>query len=233
MHRLVAPRTAAFIVSLLAPSRAFAQLAPIKGAGSAAPLTAAPEPGRVPLQLESAGDAQIVGYWWRRSFLSGSYRGYPRYRSITYHQDLCATPCQLFAWPGGVPLYVRAEGMTTRALDLPVPPTGLRVRLGTPSEAAAIASMLLVTFGLVTAVTGGALLLPGFLGPDASLRLAGAVTAGAGGVLLVPGIVLAATMSPNVAWSGPPSTGEAVAPRASSEPPAHTAFVVGITLSMR
>jgi hypothetical protein len=177
------------------------------------PITTVPEPGRVPLQVESDGPPQVVGV-----YLGESRRRWGRhYHSFALHQDFCRTPCQLFALPGEVPLFLSGPGISSRPVEVGVPPNGLRVRMGAPSAAAVVGGTLFITFGGIATTLALVFLPIGLAVDDQGMTIAGGVL-GAGGVaMLITGIVLVAAQPYGVMWSGPP-LGAPIAPAAPAAP---------------
>jgi hypothetical protein len=177
-------------------------------------VSSAPQPGRVPLQVVGL----VVGRY--RVPMGRSYR------TVTRHVDFCATPCQLFATPGALELYMSGPGIALRAETITVPPAGLRVRFHAPSSTALIGGALLATWGAVASVIGISLGAIGLGAGNEGLELSGGITLGVGTLLLVPSIVLVAAVRWGIAWQGPPAIAAADPARiAASDAPLRSALL--------
>lgn len=109
-----------------------------------------PEPGRVPLVVESAGPPMQIG----ESFTSGVGNAWGSPMSRPVGRLLCTTPCTLYVWPSTFTLQSTAPGFRTNVVAIPVPQSGLRVRLRASSRGAFYG-------GAGAAVGGGFVLLTG------------------------------------------------------------------------
>jgi hypothetical protein len=217
-------------LSLGAARTAYAQDdAPVQLKGWMAPmaLSLMPEPGRVPLQVESPSARQVVGLVVGR-YTVPARRGY---RTVIRHSDFCTTPCQVFAHPGVMELYLSGPDVVTRTETIGVPLSGLRVRLNAPSLAAFSGGALLTTFGAIGAVAGIALGAVGLGTGNEGLATGGGITLAAGAALMVPGIAVLASMRWGIAWQGPPAFALTEAPRvAGGDVPVRGALVPVATL---
>ncbi len=166
-----------------------------------------PAPGRVTLDLASAGTPQTV-VLLRRSLPGATYAdGRPRPWSGS---ATCTTPCRVFVPPGV--LFLRARGVNIRSveLDLEVPPNGAAITLRAPSPAlynlgtgfVAIGSTVLLATMVVAAVRQGVSSTTEGTGLDADAALA---AVGVGGALLAAGVPLMVFHRTGVASQSPPS----------------------------
>ncbi len=142
------------------------------------PARPLPQPGWVPLTIESDGASVNVG---------------PNLSSSTFTrlrmQTMCATPCTYYVLPGAVRVQT-AYG--DRELKLEVPPEGLDVKIHPASSGSSI-------FGMSLWMIGGPLMLASaiFMPRRGDLKT-GAIMLGAGTPLTAAGIALSALARPRV-----------------------------------
>ncbi len=154
-------------------------------------------PGKVPVQVASAGTQQVLTV--------PAANGYLR-RTVLLGTPVCATPCTLYAPPGSLVLHTNGPGSIAGTFDLQVPATGTRVLLRRSSAARTIAGSLLTGIGIATLLSGVVSLGISTEGSDqahANLRTPGAVLTGTGVAALVPGIVLLSLFRPGIASQRP------------------------------
>lgn len=181
-----------------------------------------PEPGRVQLIVESAGRPQTVS----ESYSLGEYRSsgggmYSTGQGAMYAgtgggvvfsrpvgRPLCLTPCTLYVFPSVFTVQTSAPGLRTSVESIPVPASGLRVRMRATPVGPYYGGIGAIGGGGLLMATGGILALYGVLlnntfsyGSSSGFPqpigtpviIAGTATAVVGLAALVTGIVLLAT----------------------------------------
>jgi hypothetical protein len=145
------------------------------------PARPLPQPGWVPLTVESDGDSVNVGPGLARP---GSQLG----RRV-WMQNMCATPCTYYVLPGSVRVQT-AYG--ERELKLDVPPDGLDVKIHPASTGSSM-------FGMTLWMLGGPLVLASaiFMPRHGDLKI-GAVMLGIGTPMTAAGIALGVLARPRV-----------------------------------